>query len=302
MAEKYKPLVRRVGMVIATISLLTICYQLWLAWPQLKGVRIAVAPALLALIVISLNLTAVGLLWRNVLQRVGSDIALPVAITTWFLAQVVRYAPGNVWHLLGRVYMTQQLGVPAQSTSLSMVFELLHAVTAGLLVTVLSLLFWQHDVLNLAVLLVLPFLVCYLWPQILHRPLTLILRRAGVKSEDLTIRRRDMFAMLPGYGGTWLVYGGSMYLLVNALYPLPITTLPAIIGIYAFSWVIGFLSFITPSGLGVREGVLSYLFSFVMPVPVALLMAILSRVWMIVGELLCVGLILLGKRRINETA
>lgn len=299
MAEKYKPLVRRIGIVLAVISLLTIGYQLWLAWPQLKGVHIAVAPALLALIVISLNLTLAALLWRTILQRLGSNMPLPVALSTWFLSQIVRYAPGNVWHLLGRVYLAQQQGVPAQSSSLSMVFELVHVITSGLLITVLSLLFWQHDVLNLAALLVLPFLACYIWPQILHRPLTLILRRAGQPSEDLAIRRRDLVALLPGYGAIWLIYGSSLYLLVNAIYPLPITTLPAITGIYAFAWVIGFLSFITPSGLGVREGILSYLFSFIMPVPVALLMAILARVWMTVGELLCAGLVFWRKQRVH---
>jgi glycosyltransferase 2 family protein len=289
--DKYKNIIRTIGMLIAIVSLLMVGYQLWSAWPTLRGLHMQAAPASLALVIISLNLTIAAILWRTILQQLGGTIDMPKAIRIWFVSQVVRYAPGNVWHLLGRAYLTQQISIPTQSSSLSMVFELLHVLTSGLIIATIANVFWQNEILSIATLLLIPFAVCYIWPQLLHRPLTLVLRRAGQQPNDLTIKRRHLVAILPSYCCIWLIYGGSLYLLANAVYPLPITTLPAITGIYAFAWVIGFLSFITPSGLGVREGILGYLFSFIMPAPIALLMAILARVWMTVGELLCVGLV-----------
>jgi hypothetical protein len=296
MTGKYKPLVRIIGIIVALASLTTIFYQLWQAWPQLQEVRIQTFPALLALLLICLNLTVAALLWRNILQRLGGNVNRPAAVSIWFVSQIVRYAPGNVWHLLGRVYLTNQRGIHAQSSSLSMVFELLHVITTGLLVATVSLFFWPQNVLGLSTLLLIPLAICYLWPRLLHYPLAWVLRRRGQHLPDLTIRRRDLLAFLPGYGCIWLIYGGSIYLLAASIYPLPLSSLPSITGIYAFAWVIGFLSFITPSGLGVREGVLGYLFSFLMPVPVALLLTILARVWMTVGELLCTIFVLWRKR------
>jgi uncharacterized membrane protein YbhN (UPF0104 family) len=112
------------------------------------------------------------------------------------------------------------------------------------------------------------------------------MRRRGQDIPNLHIRRRDLVALLPGYVAVWLIYGGSVYLLTASVYPVSLDALPTLTGMYALAWVLGFLSFITPSGLGVREGILSYMLSFVVPVPVAMLLALLLRVWMTAGELL----------------
>jgi hypothetical protein len=284
--SKTRWLIRIVGIVVAVASLATIGYQLWQALPQLRGLEIQVAPAALSLILISLNLALAALLWRNTLQRLGGELPIPTTLYIWFVSQIVRYAPGNVWHLLGRVYLTQQQRIDTRSSSLSMMFELLHVLTSGLLVATVLLLLWWRDTLAFAALLLFPFLVCYLFPQLLHYPLTWIMRRRGQDIPNLHIRRRDLVALLPGYVAVWLIYGGSVYLLTASVYPVSLDALPTLTGMYALAWVLGFLSFITPSGLGVREGILSYMLSFVVPVPVAMLLALLLRVWMTAGELL----------------
>ena len=60
----------------------------------------------------------------------------------------------------------------------------------------------------------------------------------------------------------------------------PIAALPICVGIYAIAWDIGFVSFITPSGLGFREGAIGLLFALALPVlPTSLgaIIALLSR-------------------------
>ena len=54
---------------------------------------------------------------------------------------------------------------------------------------------------------------------------------------------------------------------------------------YAFAWIVGFLSFLTPGGLGIREGLLGLLLANYMPIPQATLIALLSRVWMLSAEI-----------------
>ena len=48
-----------------------------------------------------------------------------------------------------------------------------------------------------------------------------------------------------------------------------------------------------PGGLGVREGILVYLLSHVMPGPVAVIISILTRLWMTLIEIGLIGVIYL---------
>src|SRR5207249_2381063 len=64
------------------------------------------------------------------------------------------------------------------------------------------------------------------------------------------------------------------------------------IGIYAIAWDFGFITFITPSGLGFRELAIGVLFALALPaIPASLVavIALLSRAVSTAAELLCVG-------------
>ena len=57
-------------------------------------------------------------------------------------------------------------------------------------------------------------------------------------------------------------------------------------GILAASWLGGYLSIIVPGGFGVREGLLSLLLNIYLPLPIAVFIALLSRIWMVGSEVL----------------
>ena len=57
----------------------------------------------------------------------------------------------------------------------------------------------------------------------------------------------------------WVYFGIAFLLFVKSLTPaIQLRHLLMVIGIYPLAWSIGFLSVVTPGGLGVREGVLSF--------------------------------------------
>lgn len=277
------------GSLIAIASLCFVFFHLWQTWPQLAGVHIQPIPATLAFLCICLNLTISANLWHSILTRLGATLQRSMAINIWFTSHIVRYLPGSVWHLLGRAYLAQQAGVAVQTTSVSMFLELIHTITMGILIAGVALFFWPiQPILHLWILL---FLVAacifYFYPHVCQRPLCWLLQRFKATITLPSLHRRDMLTTLPAYSLTWGTLGSGLYFLTYALHPLPLRTIPIITGIFAIAWVAGFISIITPSGLGVREGVLSYLLSFFVPLPVALLLAILFRVWMTVAELCC---------------
>ena len=88
----------------------------------------------------------------------------------------------------------------------------------------------------------------------------------------------------------WIWIGFAFFLFVRSLVPVAWTQAGVLCACFAFAWIVGFLSFLTPGGLGVREGLLGILLANYMPVPQATLVALLCRVWMLSAEILLAGI------------
>jgi hypothetical protein len=58
-----------------------------------------------------------------------------------------------------------------------------------------------------------------------------------------------------------------------------------VVAAYAAAYAVGFLALLTPAGLGVREGVLVVALAPVLPAGPALVVALVSRLWMMLVEL-----------------
>ncbi len=54
----------------------------------------------------------------------------------------------------------------------------------------------------------------------------------------------------------------------------------------AGAYWIGYASFITPSGLGFREGALAFMLASFFPAPVAVALSLVTRLWSTAGEIL----------------
>ncbi len=93
---------------------------------------------------------------------------------------------------------------------------------------------------------------------------------------------------LLGYVGYWLLHGLAFAALVASLVPLRWAEVPTMIGAFAGSFVVGYLVLFAPAGLGIREGALATLLSSHWSGRTALVTSIVSRVWIIVGEVLSV--------------
>ena len=90
----------------------------------------------------------------------------------------------------------------------------------------------------------------------------------------------------------WICQGFAFFLFVKSLAPVAWTDSGVLTACFAFAWVIGFLSFLTPGGLGIREGLLGLLLVNYMPAPQAMLVALLCRVWMLLAEIVLAGVAL----------
>src|SRR5947207_10683447 len=245
-----------------------------------------------------------GLIWQSVLKRLGYCLALRPCLRMYLASEFVRYIPGNVWHVLTRVLWTGKYGVPRSIAFASMTIELITKLAAGALVFALSLLFWgSADALGSlfqgSIVLVLGgitfvALLIMLHPRVLNGLLNFALRILKRDPIVLSLRYSDILLVTIAWCASWFVAGCAFYMMLLALWPAaPLAALPICIGIYAIAWDFGFVTFITPSGLGFRDLAIGVLFKLALPaIPVDLvaIIALLSRVFSTAAELLCVGL------------
>jgi uncharacterized membrane protein YbhN (UPF0104 family) len=95
---------------------------------------------------------------------------------------------------------------------------------------------------------------------------------------------------------SWLIGGIGFYLFVDSVYPVAPQYILFLTGALAISSTLGLIAIFAPSGLGVREGVLVYLLLFMMPPPIAVIISILTRIWMTLIEIGLIGMVyLLGQ-------
>ena len=105
----------------------------------------------------------------------------------------------------------------------------------------------------------------------------------------------DQIGLILLYGMVWAFLTASFLLVCGMFVPLPSEHLHVIGFWYVVSFVVGFFFFVTPAGLGVREGVIVLGVGTLLPPGEAAAMAIIGRLWMMFIEGVCLGLAVLIK-------
>ncbi len=232
-----------------------------------------------------------GLAWNLLVRCLGGGLALPKGMKVYFLSNLGRYVPGKVWYAVGRAYLGQQEGGSVGVISTSVLMELVLSLTSSALVSTLALpllspLLGEKGLcLGIAVLA----LGLAILHPVLMKPLLALVERSlpGPKREIAPpLRYSVMLGLLVGYLVIWNLVGAAFFVLLNAVYPLPLAWFPTVVAIYAVSWIAGFLAPFAPSGLGVREGAMILVLGQYLPVPAVTAAAILFRLWLILAELL----------------
>lgn len=312
--KKFGKRVLQIGLPVIILAIFL--YQVKKNWADLTAYTFQWNPWLLALAFLGFMLQELsyGLIWRAILARLGSHLGLRACLRIYLASEFVRYIPGNVWHVLTRILWVGKYGVSRPVAFASMAIELITKLAAGMLVFSMSLLFWQDygkigsllrgslvDILGVAVIIA---LFIGLHPRVLNGVLNWALRRMKREPIQLTLRYSDILFITLAWCASWIVAGSAFYVLLLALWPAaPLVAWPICIGIYAIAWDIGFVSFITPSGLGVREAAIVALFALALPLPAGLasIMALLSRLVSTLAEAVCVSIAYLsgGKQVLN---
>jgi hypothetical protein len=248
------------------------------------------APAVLLSVVATLaGLLASALCWRSLLAALGTDLPPRLALHVFFLGQIGKYLPGNVFAVAAQAELARDHGVPrSRIVTAGLVF--LGVLTAtGLVVAVALLPFASPDALRTYAwaLLALPVGVVALVPAVLNRLVALALRVARRPPLERPLSARHLAVAVGWALVMWALYGLHVVPLVLAQpHDQGANVLLAATGGYALAWTAGFLFVVAPAGAVVREAVLVLALAGISHQPEALAVALVSRGVQTFGDVL----------------
>lgn len=235
--------------------------------------------------------------WRRTVVAWGAQITWTSAARIWFVSNLGKYVPGKVWQIGAMSLLAEQSGVPAVAAVGSSLVVNLVNLLAGMLVVLLTaaqLIPGARVVPMLLVVTVLALATPWLLPWI-ARLASAVLRKPIAEPK---VPPSAMFVALVGCMIAWVLYGVAFQLLAVALFGSTSGTTASYIAVFTLSYLAGYVFLFAPGGIGAREDVLQRLIAAAAmhPVPDALLLIVVSRLWLTVLEAVP-GLLLLAFRR-----
>lgn len=235
----------------------------------------------------ALGFVVTPLAWTLILSYFGEKLTLRKSIQIIAYSQFGKYLPGKVWVALGRMYLAREVGIQERHSVLSVIIETAYLLISALALFVFSLLFYPGLLAKTYLLLILiPVTLVALYPPIFNRIVNFLLARIGQKPVLFRISPIQALALFLIYLFSWFMQGLGLYFLTLSFYPIGIKALLILPGAFSLSWIIGFVVFFAPGGLGVREGLFALLLEPVLPGAFNVIISLLSRVWVTISEIL----------------
>lgn len=223
-------------------------------------------------------------LWERISRRHGYEAKRHANLRMWTISELMRYIPGNVWSFGARYQGTVNSGTTKRGALQALVLEAVSLVAGAGVVSLAALGHGWWLILGLAGIAMYVVVVPRLLPNAWKR---------WRLETMMPVDSRELSLLLCGYIVVWLLYGLANATMYWAFPHMPAAGAWVLIGVNVFSWLVGYVSIITPMGLGVREVTFVGLTGHFLSSSIAGTVALLSRIWMVMCELVFVLVIII---------
>ncbi len=255
-------------------------------WQALQAYdwQVDVANAGLGLFLLLLAFALLPLALQQILAALGCPIGYRHAYYGFYISQLAKYLPGRVWVVPGRALVLKKFGVDPLSSTVGMIVETsVLAVTGAVAFVPYALLAPNGDAWSLWYLS--PFLLVILHPRVFNKVVHWLEMRLGRKNPSVHLTNRQSISIIVLGLLFWAVTGAGFAALVASVEGFPPDLLFVLPGAFSSSWAAGSIAFVSPGGLGAREGALVLLLSPFLASPIPAIVALLSRLWWTLADL-----------------
>ena len=268
-----------------------LAFLIWTAaqnWADIQRFDWRVRPLLLAAsIVAHVAVLAWGVyVWGRVLRRFDLEVPrFPTLLRIWFGSALARYVPGAIWQFVAAAQLARVAGLAPVVLLTSMLVHVGFSLLAAAAIAALTL--SQPSVIpagQTAVFAMLLGAVLLVHPAVIGGMVRLVAR---VSRKSALVWRGswlDGVELLTLSLLSWALYGGAFVLFAAAIIDLPSGLALPLTGVNALSFLAGYLVIFAPAGLGVREVSMTILLADLLPAGVATLLAVASRLWTVMAE------------------
>ena len=230
--------------------------------------------------------------WRVILKRMGIFLNVRKSMKVSFLSMMGRYLPGKVWLIMGKIYLSGKEGVPRMEAFASVIVEIVLEIVASIFFFFFFLFsVMQQPLLSLRVIYFLGVIMLvglvFLHPKVFYRVINPVLFWWKGEKIKKCMSYRDIIQLFMLYNFIVLSQGIAFYFFVNAICHVSLNNILGLTGSLAIAGALGTLSVFSPSGLGVREGILALLLTSYVISPIAVLISLLARIWVTLVEVIC---------------
>jgi uncharacterized membrane protein YbhN (UPF0104 family) len=230
--------------------------------------------------------------WRRILEAWDSHLPFIDAARIWFLSNLGKYVPGNVWSLTAMGVMARKRGLSAVAAAgSSVIMQVVSLLTGTAIVMITGAKLLGQPLLVGAAVLILAGIL-FSAPRFLPPLAVRISSLIGREIAPPFVPPRSIWTAAAASSLSWLFYGIAFQLFVRGLLGTAPGEMSSYIAVYTAAYILGFISPIAPAGLGVRELTLA---AFMVQLGLAneadaALVAIAARLWLTIVELVPSGL------------
>ena len=270
-------------------------------WQEVRPLlgRLSAPSLLAALAAVLAGIWGTFLSWRAGLTDLGVRLPLAAGMRVFFLGQLGKYLPGTIWPAVTQMRLGRDYQVPQRASGAAVVVFMLMVIGTGLLVGVPVIPLLGDGAAEYHwMVLALPAALLLAAPPVLNRLIGLALRVARRPPLPAPLSPRGSLWVAGWSIAAWLCYGVQVFVLARQLGAAGGWLLLAqCTGAFAVAFASGPLLLVVPAGAGVREAALLLLLGPTITAPRAAVIAVVSRLLFIVGDLAWGGAAVLAARR-----
>lgn len=240
------------------------------------------------------------LFWQRLTRQKGVTTDFVDTAFIWSMSEIKRYTPGNIWSFIGRTQSYEQHTITKKTLAHLLILEIFFLLVGSITVSLLSTNFifygllssfpLQKFVVPLVISLTAFVIIFFVVGSRFGKQLPYI----GRLLPQFSIQENSMLFFIMSFA--FLFFGLGTYFSVSALSFLYLPHILSLSGFFVCTYIIGYLSFITPMGLGVREGIMTIGLSKYLPLFEAAGGALFSRIILIISEIVFLAFVVVAKR------
>ncbi len=224
--------------------------------------------------------------YKKILDYLDSDVDLYTVMRIIGISMFGKYIPGKLWFTVGRVALLERCGIPKKKSFTAVILETYFLIfTAFLFFSIILFKIYPFKILyTISFIIFILLLFLFSIPENFSFVINILLKIFKKEKIFFNISFKRYFFILFLYILVWIFSGLEFYLL---LYSFTNRTYDfiGVMSVYPSSWVIGFLSFFVPAGIGVREGMIFLILKNFTGPDIAIIGSFLSRIEVSIGEL-----------------